>query len=378
MRGIRTLLVGATALALIVGPTAAAQAAGSDPIVMPDPQLRACVNAYLGQAPEEVITEDQAASVFNLDCYGFSDLTGLPALTGLTQVSFSGEELTDLSPLGGMPWLTEVFLDELPDQDFSVLTMLPNLERLGLGALIDYQQGNLDFVGGITTLTELHLDNNALTALPDLSGLVDLYHLGVYDNELTDLSFVADLPSLGVLDITGNRVSDLSPLASAPGPLEVLYLSENAILDLRPLAGLNLMHMEAMDQLVELPEVTVGQGGNTPPLDLSGAIVPLLPGSAAVTVDAVAGSWLLTTPGAHSLTWSQTFTMPWNDVEFSGTILQSALAATPPNPSPPSPPLAATGVNLSGLGGVGVALLLAGVTAVFVSRRLVRATPDRA
>lgn len=374
MRGIRNVLVAMAALALTAAPTVSAHAAGADPIVMPDPVLRACVNAFLGQAPAAVITEDQAATVGNLECDNISDLAGIQALTSLTEAAFSGGNLTDLSPLGGMPWLVRVWLDELPDQDFSVLTTLPNLTELGLGALLDYQQGNLDFVGGMTNLTELYLNNNSLTTLPDLSGLVHLYHLGVWDNELTDLSFTADLPSLGVLDLTGNRISDLSPLATAPGPIEVLYLNENSILDLRPLAGLNLMSLELLDQRVILPEVLVGQGGNTPPRELNGVVIPLAPGSAAVSVDAAAGSWLLTAPGNHSLTWSHTFTVPWNTVEFTGTIVQSAREAPSPGPSSSQDPVLPVtgGPDASVLWGIGGALLLGGATVLLLTRRAVR------
>lgn len=365
------IIRGAFALAAVVGlilaPISLAHAAGSDPIVLPDPTIRACVNAQLLQGPGDAITEDQAESLTNLECHGVSDLSGLPAFVNVTQVSFSGAGLTNLSPLGLMPALAEVFLDELPDQDFSTLMGLPNLVRLGLGALIGLQPGNLDFVGDMVNLRELYLDNNELTALPDLSRLINLFHLGVWDNQLTDLSFLAALPSLGVLDVTGNRVSDLSPIASAPGPLEVLYLSENAILDLRPLAGLvDLIELEVRDQVVVLPAVLVGQGGNTPPHLIDGALVPLSPSSAAVSVDAATGSWILTALGNHSLTWSQTFATTWGDnVEFSGRIQQAAIHALPPSPTlPPTGQLENYGLQFAALG-----LLLVGASMSLFARK---------
>ena len=211
------------------------------------------------------------------------DIYPLMTLNRLQYLDLDGNSVRDISVLGYLPALEELWLGNNELRSLNALKQLTGLRRLGLEntALDD---GGLDALMGLTTLTELNVKGNegisaekfeALReALPDcliahdellysvslggkpflsdaeeisaigvgvddLSGLENfrkLKTLRLDVNHVSDLSPLRELEVLQELHLYGNSVSDLTPL-DGHGALQILDLKDNFVSDLSPLAG---------------------------------------------------------------------------------------------------------------------------------------------
>ena len=95
-------------------------------------------------------------------------------------------------------------------------------------------------------LTELFIDNNAITDLSPLKGMA-LTQLVCLYNAITDLSPLQQAP-LHVLDCRQNAIGELAPLAGMA--LRELYCSHNRITDLSPLTVSSLKLLECNDNFI--------------------------------------------------------------------------------------------------------------------------------
>lgn len=271
-----------------------ASAGPTDPITMPDDNLRACINAELGQGATDPITEAQATTVKTVDCQsaGVTELTGIEYLTTVETVWLNNNTgIVDLAPLAN----------------------LTTLQSLGL-----------NFTG---------IDDADLASLNQLT---DLWSLGLWGNSLSDLSELAGLTNLVSLRLTDNAISDLSDLAGLTN-LEYLYLSLNEITDLSDFTGLtNLRTLDVEDQSVSLPSAPMNSPTTNPVADVAGDPVPVTSTDSGFSYDSATEAWTFTTLGNKSLTWSTPVTIGTvSNAEFSGTISQriSSAHAVPENPT---------------------------------------------
>ena len=127
-----------------------------------------------------------------------TDLTGIEAMTSLTYLDCSDNELTTLN-LSSNTALTNlrVFNNQLTNLDVSGLTLLPSLD------CSDNELTTLNLSSN-TALTNLRASNNQLTDL-DISGLTLLTSLSVRNNQLTSLNIQStDNTLLTSLDVVGN------------------------------------------------------------------------------------------------------------------------------------------------------------------------------
>ena len=161
---------------------------------IPDPNLRAAIEAELGKAPGDTITTDDMANLTRLSALPatISDLTGLEAATNLTELFLADNSISDISPLKGLTNLTELYLADSSISDISPLK-------------------------GLTNLTELYLGGNSIFDISPLAGLNNLTELFLADNSISDISPLAGLNNLIWLDLNNNSISDLSPLADNTG-----------------------------------------------------------------------------------------------------------------------------------------------------------------
>ena len=159
---------------------------------IPDPNLRAAIEAELGKNPDDSITEADMLTLQMLwiDSSGITDLTGLASAENLTVLDLWVNNISDISPLAGL-----------------------------------------------TKLTYLDLSDNNISDILPLAGLVNLADLWLYENNISDISPLADLTNLTYLDLVNNNISDISPLADLTNLTE-LYLDYNRISDFSPIAGL--------------------------------------------------------------------------------------------------------------------------------------------
>ena len=202
---------------------------------IPDPNLRAAIEAELGKAPGDTITTDDMANLTRLSALPatISDLTGLEAATNLTELYLADNSISDISPLKGLTNLTELYLADSSISDISPLAGLNNLTELSLG-------GNSIFdispLAGLTNLTELYLADNSISDVSPLAGLTNLTELFLANNSISDISPLAGLNNLTRLSLDYNPISDISALSGLIN-LTWLDLHNNSISDLSPLVA---------------------------------------------------------------------------------------------------------------------------------------------
>lgn len=137
-----------------------------------------------------------------------SSLTDIPNMYYLRTLALTSQNISDLTPLGGM-----------------------KLERL---VLCDNFIGNLLPLKDMASLKELDLCENPLRDLTPIRGLDSLIYLDISQTSVTDLSPVSGLLRLETLNLVWCDVTDLRPLAELSNLKEV-DVSHTTVTDLRPL-----------------------------------------------------------------------------------------------------------------------------------------------
>ena len=181
---------------------------------IPDPNLRAAVEAKLGKAAGATITVDDMVTLTELDGHdaGISNLIGLEFATNLIVLYLWDNLISDISPLAD----------------------LTKLEKLGLNKNLI---SDISPLARLTQVRWLRLQDNSISDISPLASLIGLQDLAIYLNSISDLSPLAGLTGLKALDFGDNLASDLSPLAGLIN-LEGLHISGQPISDLSPLSGL--------------------------------------------------------------------------------------------------------------------------------------------
>lgn len=166
-----------------------------------------------------------------LDLSGFG-LDAIPEavfeLTWLKLLDCSLNQISDLSPLRGLPvlqWLGCGFNQII---DLSPLRGLPALQSLECGSnqIID-----LSPLRGLPALQLLTCDWNLISDLSPLGGLPALQSLSCSANQISDLSPLGGLPALQSLECDNNQIGDLLPIQNRvlSGQLKQLYLYGNPV-----------------------------------------------------------------------------------------------------------------------------------------------------
>ncbi|MFT4259821.1 leucine-rich repeat domain-containing protein, partial [Microbacterium sp.] len=255
----------ALSVALVVGGlvfgATPAMAAPSDPVNIPDANLRACLNASLGQAADAEITEAQMASFpiapsTTISCAnkGITNLEGLQYAVNTTYVNVGQNPITDstLPVLAQMPWLTSIYLNSTQISDLTFTQSLPALTFLHVGTT-NITDASLNALANHPALQTLSIDGPAnpaqgpITNLSPVATIATLETLSAPRQSISDLSPLAGHTKLNSLNLTSNKVSDITPLAQVP-ELRVLFLNNqndtnryNNITDISALAGLQYL-----------------------------------------------------------------------------------------------------------------------------------------
>ena len=161
---------------------------------IPDPNLRAAIEAELGKASGATITTDEMTTLTELTARSadISDLAGLEHATHLTRLELVGNKISDVSVLANLTNLESLFLDNNRISDISPLV-------------------------GLTKLTRLGLEGNNISDISALADLTDLTWLRLGDNSISDISPVAGLTRLTWMHLTLNNISDISLLVENTG-----------------------------------------------------------------------------------------------------------------------------------------------------------------
>ncbi|MDR1387848.1 MAG: LPXTG cell wall anchor domain-containing protein [Propionibacteriaceae bacterium] len=108
-------------LALGWAATTVAQGDPTDPVVIDDPVLAACVESALGLSPDQSPTEAEAAALTSLTCAGVADLTALAHFNGLIRLDLGGASATDVTALASLTALRWLDLSDAPLSDLTPL-----------------------------------------------------------------------------------------------------------------------------------------------------------------------------------------------------------------------------------------------------------------
>ncbi|MBD5546650.1 MAG: leucine-rich repeat domain-containing protein [Lachnospiraceae bacterium] len=186
------------------------------------------------------------------------DLSFLGEMSTITELFLIQCTIEDFSFLGKMPQLQCLSLYETPIEDLAVLEKLPELVELSIsgnenaknieavGTLTKMQDlgmqycgiEDIGFLSGLTELRGVNLNGNAVTDITPLADLDKLERLGLSENRISDISVIENMSNLFDLALDGNEIQDISVLAKLPH-LNQVGISDNQIEDLSPLAGNN-------------------------------------------------------------------------------------------------------------------------------------------
>lgn len=187
---------------------------------------------------------------------GQIELSFLGEMSTITELYLTQSTIADFSFLKNMPQLQRLSLYETPIEDLAVLEKLPELVELSLagnedaenieavGTLTKMQDlglqdcgiEDISFLSGLTELRGVNLNGNLITDITPLAGMVKLERLGLAENNISDISVLKNFHNLFDLALDGNEIRDISSLAQL-SHLNQVGLSDNLIEDLTPLAG---------------------------------------------------------------------------------------------------------------------------------------------
>lgn len=180
------------------------------------------------------------------DDSSIADFSPIAQMSELEQlhINYEKDEQIDLTFLGDMHTITELYLTRCKIEDFSFLEQMGQLQRLSLYKTTIEDLAVLEKLPG---LVELSLAGNENAKHMEAVGtLTNMQDLGIQYCGVEDIGFLSGLKELRGLNLNGNLVTDITPLAGLE-KLERLGLSENGISDISSLEGLTNLYDLALD-----------------------------------------------------------------------------------------------------------------------------------
>jgi len=254
---------------VIVSGADALEQEGPAPVQIPDPGLREALENALGKSPGDPIYECELEMLTELNALGraIRELAGLENCTSLRWLELGCNQVSDLSPISGLPALEELYLqgNALSDEGFGTLTNVDSLSTLDVGVndltglvhllalpsvqWVNVTDNNISSLSGIEALESLEYleaDLNPITSVEPLTGLTLLENLTLGSTLVSDLSPLSSLIGLRWLEISGSLVASLQPI-SACTALEELYACETLVSSLAGLESLDLLRVLEVD-----------------------------------------------------------------------------------------------------------------------------------
>ena len=211
----------------------------------------------IGDQDLELLAQCTNLRVLILDYQQITDLSPLAGLP-LEYLSLTGNEVSDLRPLSGLTNLRVLDLGENPVRSAQVLAELPQLrevtlEATGITSVEAFAGSELQSLNVRTTwvndytplescpnLTQLVTGSMPEGAAETLAGLTDLERLRLYSTSGVDLARLTALQRLQELDLCGCTLVNPEALASFPS-LRALNLGETGLRELSFLPDLPVL-----------------------------------------------------------------------------------------------------------------------------------------
>lgn len=231
------------------------------PVVFQDLNLKDVVEQTIG------VTDPWPCDMLKLkslyaDDLNISSLEGLQYVKNLEYFWAGYNQISDITPIGGLTKIWFLDLDYNNIHDISILHNLSNLEQLYLDGnkisdisaltnLIEIEwltlsRNQISDVSPLTNLVKLRhlmLNINQINNIIPLSGLINLEHLGIQSNSIGQISVLSNFHLLTELNLGGNQINDIAPLSELIN-LTSLVLSSNQISELSGLS--ELVNLESL------------------------------------------------------------------------------------------------------------------------------------
>ncbi len=225
-------------------------------LVFADANLAACV-------AEQAVTYVNELNSLTCLSKNINDITGIEALTALTDLDLYNNTISELAALAGLIKLEELTLwnntisDISPLADLTVLRFLDLdsnniVDVSGLAALSSLRTlwlinnallSDISALASLTTLTKLYLHDNNISDVGSLFTLTALETLHLQNNSISEIQGLASLEALTELNVQNNNIDDIAALTGLVN-LQVLFMLNNAIADVTALA--NLVNLEQL------------------------------------------------------------------------------------------------------------------------------------
>jgi Leucine-rich repeat (LRR) protein len=233
-------------------------------VVIPDPNFRQFLidNYPSVMKPDQTLKPSAAAAITSqFKCYGanVSDLTGIEYFTGITSLEVKyNPNLQTIPDISGLTSLTILGLDS------NALTDIPSLSTLTQLRIISFhhnQVRTLPSVAGLNQLTDIQVHNNQLTSLPDLTDQVNLQRLFCSYNPITSLPSLSTLTNLDMIVCQNTQITSIPDLNNCTS-LEYLVCSGSPVSVLPPINNcLLLKELKVFNcNLTALPDLSIYPG----------------------------------------------------------------------------------------------------------------------
>jgi Leucine-rich repeat (LRR) protein len=118
--------------------------------LFPDETLATCIAKVFRRTEEDEISQYLLDLIADIelnayDCQGVNNISGLEHLRSLRIVDFSQNNITDISPLSSIPFLTRLTFIGTPVADFSPLLNMKHLVELFLSKSVELPQNILSY-----------------------------------------------------------------------------------------------------------------------------------------------------------------------------------------------------------------------------------------
>ncbi len=206
----------------------------TNPVEIPDANLRRALEKKFGKKAGETITQAEMAKMTLLQApgYGIRRLTGLEFATNVITLTLDYNLIEDITPLKGLENLISLELGKNHLSDISPLK-------------------------GMVNLVMLSLYENQISDISALQPLVNLKRLSLYENQISDISALQPLVNLKRLSLHNNQISDFSPIDGLIDNLDEYHNSEQTL----PVPST----VVNQDETVDIPDATPRNGEQTLP-----------------------------------------------------------------------------------------------------------------
>ncbi len=216
----------------------AKKAAPKTKSIFPDKNLEKAVRkqVFAKRNTTDPLTKDDVAQVAIVSGknMGIKNLSGLEHCRSLASLDLAGNQITDLTPLKGLPRLQQLILNTNKISSVASLNENKALQYLDLK---HNQLADISPLKGLTNMSVLYLSDNRLKDVSAITKLPKLHSLYIDRNQIKSISSINGLRWLSSFSAAGNQIADLKPMKGLEN-LSFLFLEKNKIADLDPLLGM--------------------------------------------------------------------------------------------------------------------------------------------